>query len=321
MNRPDDFDALLRDRLSSAIGAEPPMESLPYDDLARGRRLDRRRRRAAVSAAAAVVPALSLGAYAAAGGFSDAARTGPTTVRIAPADGGESTDPGGSQGTLTADCSTSPAPGTGPERSGAAISVGPAQGSDLGRVGPDPSSDTGSADCLAVDSGAPTASADVDRVTEALNRHVDPNGSHAGTTIASGSVQNADKGGKATAIYAGYEWTDGNRTGMVTLSVEDPSVGNGDSCADPSSVNGPPVSCETRTLADGTTVLVGRGQQGGAERVTVRYVRPDGTLVWATADEATEQWWADQSGTAPLTSPPVTVDQLIDLARDPDVRL
>jgi hypothetical protein len=352
MNTPDDFDLDLRDRLSSAIGAEPPMESLPHDDLARGRRLDRRRRWTAVGAAATVVPALSLGAYALSGGFGGALGAGPSTVRMVPADGGESTEPADSQGTLTADCSVSPVPSGDSARliappgrnsggSRAKVSVGRSHNFDAasGRIDPSPSA-TGrsveagngqvrsavsggrsSADCIAVDHGAPIDSPDVDRVTEALNRHVDPNNTHAGMTIVSGSVTNAEGGGKASGIYAGYEWTDGARTGMITVSVEDPAVGNSDSCADPSSVNGPDVTCETRTLDDGTTVLVGRGQQDGAERITVRYERADGTLVWATADEATEQWWTDQTGAAPLTSAPVTVDQLIDLVRDPDVRL
>jgi hypothetical protein len=140
-------------------------------------------------------------------------------------------------------------------------------------------------------------------------------------TIAGGSVGGSDNGDKPSGIYVGYEWTDGNGTGMVSVSVEDGSQVSDGSCADPSVVDGPSVTCETKQLPDGTTVLVGRGSQDGAERMTVRYERPDGTVVWVTSDEATGQWWTDHSAASPLTAPPASVDQMIDLALDPDVRL
>jgi hypothetical protein len=53
----------------------------------------------------------------------------------------------------------------------------------------------------------------------------------------------------------------------------------------------------------------------------VRYERADGTVVWATADEATEQWWDNGEGPQPLTSSPATVDDLIALVLDGDVHL
>lgn len=194
---------------------------------------------------------------------------------------------------------------------GAGSQDGGVPGSEMGSVEPAPG------DCIAV-SGDDIYTAEIDRVTAALNRHIDPDGTHAGMAIAGGSVGDGDTN---SGIYVGQEWTDGDSTGTVSLSVEDPTVGNGGSCVDPSLVGGPEVTCETRTLDDGTTVLVGRGEQGGAERITVQYVRPDGSFVWATADEATEQWWDDGSGAAPLTSSPATIDQLIELARDVDVHL
>lgn len=85
--------------------------------------------------------------------------------------------------------------------------------------------------------------------------------------------------------------------------------------------SGPDVTCETRTLADGVTVVVGRGEAGGAHRFTVRFDRPDGTVVIATADAATERWWTDRAGAAPLQAPPLAVAELIDLARDPSHHL
>lgn len=376
MNQPDDFENGLQNRLSSALGSEPPMASLPYEDVARGRRLERRRRWTTVGAAATVVPALSLGAYAVVGGF---AGSGPTTVRMQPAAGGETDPSTPPDATLTADCSAVPLPGPGDSslgtsrsggtalsksgsggtalsgsgsggkmltlRSGGSVAGGhagrlrgaghtfvsghlsahPVPGGPMAATGNGSTTGTGSvagsADCSTLSSGGPIDTPEVDRVSSALANHVDPNGTHAGMTIAGGSVDNGDNGGTPSGIYVGYEWTDGNGTGMVSLSVEDPSVGNGNSCADPSLVDGPAVTCETRTLDDGTTVLVGRGQQDGAERVTVQYVRPDGTIVWATADAATEAWWNDHSAATPLSSPPASVDELISLVQDSDARL
>ena len=92
-------------------------------------------------------------------------------------------------------------------------------------------------------------------------------------------------------------------------------------CADPSLEAGPELTCEQQTLDDGTTVLVGRGEQDGAQRLTVRYARPDGQVVSATADQASEDWWADGSGPGPLEQPPLTVEQLVELVRDPLMHL
>jgi hypothetical protein len=86
-------------------------------------------------------------------------------------------------------------------------------------------------------------------------------------------------------------------------------------------MGGPDVDCQQHTLDDGTVVQVGRGSKDGAERLSVRVDRPNGSIVWATVDQATDQWWQDRSGAAPLTSLPVGVDELVALARDDDVHL
>lgn len=353
MHRPDDDLPDLHDQLLTAIGAEPPMASLPEDDLTRGRRLARRRRWTAVGAAATLVPAMTLGAYAVSASLDDPAGT-PTLQPAGSPEGGASEnapDPSG----LTAECEVSGTPSTG--RSGTMIPVGPdpegatetkltARASDGGRsaarvarAGPgvDLRASAGSGagsrgagsgstlgsieplpgDCLAV-VGDPGDTAEIDRITEALTGHVDPDGSHAGMSIAGGAVNEA---GETTGIYVGQEWADRESTGMVSLSVEAAAAGNGGSCLDPSIVGGPEVTCESRTLGEGATVLVGRGVQNGSERISVQYTKPDGTLVWATADAATEQWWEDGSGAEPLPAAPATVDQLIDLVLDDDVHL
>ncbi len=129
-----------------------------------------------------------------------------------------------------------------------------------------------------------------------------------------GSVE---AGNQASALYAGMDWVDGDLEGAVAISVEDAATaGPATDCQDHAIADGPQVTCVRQTLPDGTTVMVGHGQLDGAERVTVRYDRPDGTAVIVTADEATDQWWVDRSGAAPLTSQPATVDQLIALVRN-----
>ena len=81
--------------------------------------------------------------------------------------------------------------------------------------------------------------------------------------------------------------------------------------------SGPVVTCENHRLADGVTVVGGRGETDGAHRLTVRFDRPDGTVVIATADAATERLFTGRAGAAPLQAPPLAVAELIDLARDP----
>jgi hypothetical protein len=39
-------------------------------------------------------------------------------------------------------------------------------------------------------------------------------------------------------------------------------------------------------------------------------------VVWATADEATDAWWNGDHSTDPLTTLPMTVDDLIAMALD-----
>ena len=114
----------------------------------------------------------------------------------------------------------------------------------------------------------------------------------------------------------------------MSISVADPAAGGSGMgepdaapCEDPALFSGPRLTCAQRELADGTVVLVGTGSTDGFARITVRYERPDGQLVWATSDQAGGMWWEDGSGANPLDAPPVTVDQLVDLTQDPRVHL
>jgi hypothetical protein len=153
-----------------------------------------------------------------------------------------------------------------------------------------------------------------------LQQHADPTGEHAGS-MASGSAESTTGGGRGSAS-ASIGWADGDREGQVSLSF-DPSPGAAErpsGCHDPSLPAGPDVTCETRTLDDGTVVEVGHGSQNGAERITVRYDRPDGSAVWATADEATDAWWDEGRGADALTAPPMTVDDLIAMALDDAIK-
>jgi hypothetical protein len=145
-----------------------------------------------------------------------------------------------------------------------------------------------------------------------LQEHADPKGEHAGSS-ASGTAE-ATTGDGPQAQSATIGWADGDREGQVTLSVA-PTSGATD-CNDPDLAAGPSVSCERRSLDDGTVVWVGHGAQDDAERVSVQFDRPDGTTVWATADEATDAWWHGDGKADPLTAPPMTVDDLTAMALD-----
>ncbi len=209
-------------------------------------------------------------------------------------------------GTVTSDCATTTDPATTDPTTTDPATTDPAS--------TDPSA--GSAECMAF-AGPPVDSPDVDRVTSVMQQHADPDGTHAGDYLSVGGSL-ADDQDHVLAIYVGMGWSDGDRSGAVDVSIEDQfQAGPGSQCQDQSLATGPDVTCESRTLADGTTVMVGRGQQDGAERISVRYDRPDGTVVIATSDAASDQWWTDGSGAAPLAAPPLTVDQLVDLVLDP----
>ena len=127
-------------------------------------------------------------------------------------------------------------------------------------------------------------SPEVDRLMKVLTDHTDPDGSHTGDQMSMGGSAGAagpdGSAGQTTSIFAGTDWTVGERAGSVSLSVEDPTggVSVGQPCGDEPMAEGPKVTYETLSLADGTTVLVGHGQRNGAERIAVRYetARRDG---------------------------------------------
>ncbi len=173
------------------------------------------------------------------------------------------------------------------------------------------------ATCVDGGDGGDLSSRALDRVQAALESNLDPSGDHLQSSIVGGTVAEGDS---PTGIYVGAVWVEGDREGMVSLSVEYKTTA-GEGCLDTSIAMGPDVSCEKQTLSDGITVWVGRGTQDGAERLAVRFARPDGSVVWATADQAGEQFWTDGTGAAPLTQLPVTLDQLITFAQDSDVHL
>jgi len=191
----------------------------------------------------------------------------------------------------------------------------------------------GEGHCEAVP-GPPMDMQELDRLERALFDTLDPSKEHLTSFLAgAGASASAEAGSdpeqpKLTSASVTGDWSEGNRAGNVSLSVADLTAGEsgmGDPgaapCADPALFSGPQLSCERRELADGSLVLVGTGSKNGFARITVHFVRPDGQLVWATSDQASGIWWQDSSGAGPLDGPPVTVDQLIDLAQDPRVHL
>jgi hypothetical protein len=155
-----------------------------------------------------------------------------------------------------------------------------------------------------------------DALGTVLQQHADPNDAHS-ATMASGTAE-ATTGDGPQEQSASIGWADGDREGQVTLSLS-PTSATAD-CDDPNLESGPTVTCERRTLDDGTVVWVGHGAQDGSARVTVAYDRPDGTTVWATADEATDAWWGGDRRTDPLTAPPMTADDLIAMALDKAIK-
>lgn len=310
-------DEALYGAMRSAIGAEPPMAAQPHDDLARGRRRLMHRRVGTVLAVGAVVPAVALVATVVPNATS-ASDGGPGFADASDdpslgADCGWFSD-GKGQATLKA---LDPPSGPDSQGSGGSGSVEPSEGDgELVAAGDS---------CEAVPSD-PMDAPELDRLQAALTDAVDPSGEHLSMMIA-GSARSAvsPDGGSGSVSQASVSgaWTNGDQEGSVDVTVIDPAVDDGMSgnegtapCENPTLVGGPSLTCERRELADGSTVVVGTGERDGVERITVRFDRPDGQVVWATADEASTQWWDDGSGADPLDAPPATTNQLIQLAQD-----
>lgn len=317
MNQRDDSMPDLRTELLRAIGDEPAMLSMPADDLARGRRLLRRRRLTTVTITATTVPALAFGGWGVAASLGGSPTSGVGIV--APAESSSSSDQpaptcalarrtGGKQPGVPVE---SPGRDVNVSRNKGKLVKGPGVGSGAGQPQP---ADTAGCE-------TPITTPEIERVTEVLREHADPDGTHTGDSlVVTGSM--ADEEDQTAAIYVSMDWVDGDQMGAVGVSLEHEAAAPPDAqCQDQSMPSGPDVTCETHTLADGVKVVVGRGAIEGAHRVTVRFDRPDGTVVIATADAATERWWTTGSGPAPLQAPPLTVAELIDLARDPDHQL
>ena len=335
-------DEQLYGAFGSAIGPEPPMRSLPADDLARGRRRLRHRRIGTAAGVAVAVPVVAL-----------MATVVPDNPSAGPDNSGFADDPG-DESSLEAEC-----PVVDPESKPSAVpgvESDSAPRADGGKAAPEelePAPKAGHGDSGWVAYGSdvvvagegdcevvpvipvdPKELSELDRLDAALRDAVDPAGGHLTSSVAgaaSGAVRAGDDDpGPETVSQAsvGATWVDGTGEGAVTLSVIDPSVGDvtwrpddESPCADPALMDGPRLACEWRRLPNGSMVFVGTGEQDGVERVTVRFTREDGEVVWATSDQASERWWVDGSGADPLEAPPATLEQLIDLVQDPRVHL
>ena len=313
----------------SAIGPEPPMRSEPADDIARGRRRLRHQRIGTAAGVAVAVPVVALMTAVVPGNPS----AGPDSAGFA--------DDPGDETSLEAECVVE-SELTPPLRIRPDARTRLKTAEPDGAYGSDLQSSDGAGGLVAAGEGScevvpvePVDVSELDRLESALTETLDPSGEHLLTTMAgaAGGPVPADGNGQAGeaplsqgSVTAG--WTDGAREGEVNLSVLDPSGDDGMSgeegaarCEDPMMFGGPRLTCQRRELADGSTVLVGTGEQDGVERVTVRFTREDGQIVWATADEGSSIWREDGSGPEPLDALPVTVDQLIELVQDPRVHL
>jgi hypothetical protein len=215
---------------------------------------------------------------------------------------------GRQQGTVSSNSESSVSTGTARANGGTDAGT---SASDNGDTVTDGSPDAG-------DGGEPGVIGFCDDLGTVLQQHADPTGEHAGS-MASGSAE-ATTGGEQASASAAMGWADGQREGQVSLSVDPTPPAAAAGCLDPGLETGPDVTCQTQTLDDGTVVRVGHGTQDGAERVAVRYDRPDGSVVWATADEATNAWWQGDRGVDALTAPPMNVDDLVAMALDDAIK-
>jgi hypothetical protein len=296
MNQRDDSLPDFHTQLLRAIGDEPAMASMPADDLARGRRLLQRRRFATATVAATTVPALAFGGWGVAASLGGSPTSGVGIV--APAESSSISNQSASEcalarragGRQADDPVESPGRDVNVSENKGKLVNGPGLGSAAGQ--PHPADGAG---CE-----TPITTPEIERVTDVLREHADPDGTHTGDSlVVSGSM--GGEGDETAAIYVSMDWVGGDQMGAVGVSLEHESVGPPDGqCQDQSMPSGPDVTCENHTLADGVTVVVGRGVIDAAQRLTVRFDRPDGTVVIATADAATERWWTDRAGAGAL---------------------
>lgn len=330
--------------MRSAIGAEPPMAAQPYDDLARGRRRLLHRRVGTALAAVAVVPAVALVATVGPDGtstngeepgFADASTDG---VSLEPDCGWFSYGVGPAEKAFPVP--TEP-PAPPPQEKGKTTTLEPIKPPTGPELQPSDGSGglvaagDGDASCEAVP-GEPVDTAELDRLETALTETLDPSGEHLSmmmTSAAGAPVSPDDPGSSAgeESLSQGSviaAWIDGAREGAVDLSVIDPSVDDGISveegaapCENPMLVGGPRLTCDRRQLDNGSSVLVGTGSKDGVERITVRFDRADGQVVWATADQGSSMWTDDGRTAEPLDAPPATAQQLIELVQDARVHL
>lgn len=355
MNHDHTPDEELQSAMHSALRDEPPMTGLPHDDLVRGRSRLRRRRAGTAVGVAAVVPATALMATVvpygpsdgpSGPGFADSPSSDPGSIEaecVGILEGSGSTRPlaklpGGSDFPQALESraklrearpSQADAPRVSVNTGGRlkAVKPGALEDDGLGTLTGDQEST-----CEALP-GEPMEMPELDRLEQALTDTLDPLGEHM-TSFLAGAAASAQAPGsdpeqeKVSQASVTGDWAEGDRLGNVSLDVADATAAGstmGDPaaapCEDPGVMPGPSLTCEQRELADGTVVLVGTGSKNGFERITVRYDRVDGQIVWGTADEATGMWWEDGSGAAPLDAPPVTVNQLIELVQEPRVHL
>ncbi len=298
MSHHDDIpDERLYGALREALEPEPPMCSQPSDDLRRGRRRLRRRRIGAAAGVAAVLPVAAIVGWTVPSGSS----AGPSSPGFSGASDGPS------NGHLSGRCVTGRA--TAPPRHQGGIRAAKGRATAI----------AGSA-CRAVP-GKPIGIRPADRLTSVLSNVLDRGGGHLSSSgLAAAANGNA---GDLGYLSVAADWHDGVRVGAVDLSVLDPAAGTAAEsidatapCQDPGLAGGPRLTCTTRRLSDGSAVQVGTGSRAGLVRITVRFDRPDGQLVWATADQASHAWWGFGNGAKPLAAPPASVAGLVALATD-----
>lgn len=143
--------------------------------------------------------------------------------------------------------------------------------------------------------------------------------------VAGTTGSNSDSDAEVSSAIIQAQWAGEGLFASLSLSVSDPSAfpiaEQSDSCNDPGLVDRPELTCEAQELPDGGSVLVGTGEDLGRKRLTVRFERPDGDIVWATVDMNDDSEPGYENSDAPLPELPLTTEQLIELVQDPHVHL
>ncbi|UYM07434.1 hypothetical protein [Solicola gregarius] len=203
------------------------------------------------------------------------------------------------------------------------VAVGIATSSDS--QGPGPDSDTSAAGRPHRDPAPKDTRAVQRRITNLTVEVLDPQKAHVGPGLMEGST-NAD--GQYEAASINGSWQDGKREGTLVVgmsSAEDTAHGP-DTAEDRAYYRcalyfyTASTTCESKQLGDGSTVWVARDKLDRKTVLGVAYEQPSGGTAYVAIDRADRGGDGSPNG-KPLTSLPVSVDDLTRLVQKPGLAL